>query len=137
MSLSVTQTVLSLAPILIPLLLGVHAWRRRGYVGAAILAVLMWTLALWAVAHALESGARGAETRDVLSGIEHVALLVASPLWLAFALRYTGRGQWLTTPSVAFVALLPMAAFVVAGILLDGSPGQGAVSPTLPRSGRI
>ncbi len=29
MSPSVTQAVLSLAPILIPLLLGVHAWRRE------------------------------------------------------------------------------------------------------------
>ena len=129
MSPSVTQAVLSLAPILIPLLLGVHAWRRRGQAGAAILVALMWTLALWAVAHALESGARGAETRDVLSGIEHVALLAASPLWLAFALRYTGRGQWLTTPRVAFVALLPMVAFVVTGILLGGAPGAGNSLP--------
>ena len=45
----------------------------------------------------------------------------SSPLWLAFALRYTGRGRWLTPVRVAFAALLPVAMFVATGVLLGGS----------------
>ena len=129
MSPSVTQTALSLLPALIPLLLGIHAWRQRGQAGAVALAALMWTLALWTVAHALESGTRGGVARDALYGVEHAALLLASPLWLAFALLYTGRGQWLTPARVVFVGLLPVVMLVVAGVLLGGTPASGSGLP--------
>lgn len=114
---SVEGCMMSYATILpliaAPAAVGLWVWRRRGNPGAATLAVLIWSLALWGVAHALGVGAQNSLSASILHLAGRASQLVAAFLWFLFALRYTGQDRRLTRTRVVLTSVLPLAILTV------------------------
>ncbi|MDQ4106001.1 MAG: hypothetical protein M3157_02350, partial [Actinomycetota bacterium] len=100
----VLYAVVSLAAALVPAAIGFYAWRRCGRPAIRTLAVLMWVLALWSVVYALELLSRAL----LLHQAEQAVLLAVAPLWLVFALQYTGRGGQVTRRRLALLFAVPL-----------------------------
>ncbi len=83
-------------------------WRRRHTPGATSFSLLMWAVAEWSLAYALELGSPDLPTKLYWDNISWLGAVCAPTLWLAFALQYTGRARWLTRKSVAILAVEPL-----------------------------
>lgn len=83
-------------------------WQRRATPGAAPLALLTLAVAFWSFTYALQVAGADLETQFFWARVKYLAVTSVSPLWLVFALRYTGRAYWLTRPVRALLALVPL-----------------------------
>ncbi len=108
-------------PITIPLLvaaaisalLTILASRRRYAPGAAPFATMMLGAAVWLLAYTCEL-LQVAELGKILCNkIQYLGIVSVPVAWLAFALEYTGRREWLTARRVALVALLPLVTLIL------------------------
>lgn len=75
--------------------LSYHAYRRRSVPGALLLALLLVAMAVWASAYAGELWTADLTEKVFWARLEYAAALAVPPLWVAFALDYTGRRRWL------------------------------------------
>lgn len=89
---------ISLAGALIPAALGAYSWSRRSRPGATTLAIVLFSLSVWAFAHSLGLLASGSAFLETLG---YSAFLLLAPLWLIFTIEHTGRGTWLTWGALA------------------------------------
>ncbi|WP_436927796.1 histidine kinase N-terminal 7TM domain-containing protein [Halosimplex amylolyticum] len=106
-------------------------WRLRPKSGATVLAAETTAMAGWAFGQALLVSA--ASTTGGLVGL-HVTLLSQSaigPLWMVFALQYTGRTDLLRRGTVALLALEPLA--FVAVLATTDAHGLVYADPTVAR----
>lgn len=103
-------------PYLIPLLIAavisatltLYAWRRREATPAATsFAVLMLAVAEWSLGYALELGSTDLAAITFWAKIEYFGIAVVGPAWLAFALQFSNRDQWLTRRGLALLAFIP------------------------------
>lgn len=84
------------------------AWQNRELDGAVALAVLMAAVTLWAAAKIGELVALGVDGTVFWSNVQYLAIPVVPAAWLAFALHYTGRDEWLTRSTVVALAVEPV-----------------------------
>ena len=103
-----TYALISLLASAIPAVVGSYAWRRRGKPGATVMALILWTLALWGILYAAELGARSGSLVSTLHELQSAVLILAPPLWLVFVLQYTGRTGWLTWGFLAMLWSVPV-----------------------------
>ena len=75
--------------------IAVVVWRRRAAPGARLLALLMWAIAEWALAAALESASVGQFAKILWAKTEYLGSTAVAPLFLVFSLTYSGRAGWL------------------------------------------
>lgn len=103
-------------PYLIPLLtaaiisatLMLYAWRRREATPAATsFAVLMLAVSEWSLGYALELSSTNLAAITFWAKVEYLGIATIGPAWLAFALQFSNRDQWLTRRSLALLALIP------------------------------
>lgn len=101
----ITALVLA-ASILVSL--GVYAWRHRTTASASSFSLLMFAIAGWSLAYALELLGQDLAAKMLWAKAEYPGIVATPVLWLAFALQYTGRGRWLSRRNVTLLSLLPM-----------------------------
>jgi PAS domain S-box-containing protein len=89
--------------------LAIIAWRRRPAEGTTAFAVLMAAVAEWSFAYALELASPDLPTQLWWDNVGWLGAVIAPAAWLAFALRYTGHGEWLRGGKAALLALEPLA----------------------------
>ena len=88
--------------------------RRTERPGAAVFATLLIALTWYAGCAALELLAPELEGKTAAAKLKLAGLGAVGPLWLAFALRYTQRDEWLTAPNVAMLAMPSLVGFGLA-----------------------
>ena len=98
---------------LLSAVLAVLAWRRRPTPGAATLAVLMATVAYWAILYAVEIASVDLEAMLFWARMQYLAILAVPVLWLVFVLQFSGHGQWVTPRFLLGLAALPALTFVL------------------------
>ncbi len=84
-------------------------WRKRPAEGAGAFALLMLATAIWSAFNTLELSATDLPTKIFWLKLEYLGILLQPAAWLAFALQYSGRGQWLTRRLVLLLAVEPTA----------------------------
>ncbi len=88
--------------------LAVFAWRRPYVSGAFPFGLLMLAVVEWSLTYALELGSVGLRSKLFWVKTEYPGMSSVPVLWLAFVLRYTGRGQWLTRRRWALLLAVPL-----------------------------
>jgi PAS domain S-box-containing protein len=106
--------------LLIPLLsAGVTAflawfgWRKRPAAGAFEFFLGMLAVTVWGLGNALELGATNLPTKLLWLKYEYIGILLLPASWLAFSLRFTGLGHWLTRRLILLLAFEPILIFLL------------------------
>ncbi|MFQ5409257.1 MAG: histidine kinase N-terminal 7TM domain-containing protein, partial [Anaerolineales bacterium] len=76
--------------------IAVYAFRRAGQPGALIFGLCTAAMGEWAAFYALELFAPDLPNKLWAAKMEYLGIAAVPPLWLAFAVQYTGRVRWLT-----------------------------------------
>jgi len=74
-----------------------YAWRRRSIPGAEYFALFMLGAVLWAFGTILRAVSTSPVLEILGSAVAVIGISIMPVAWLAFTLKYTGRGKWLTT----------------------------------------
>jgi PAS domain S-box-containing protein len=93
--------------------MGIYVARRAGSRAGVSLAVMLSSVAWWATAYAMELSTTGS-ARGLWGDLKYAGIVVLSPAWLVFVLRYTGRDSWVTRRRIAALGIEP----VLVGIVL-------------------
>jgi PAS domain S-box-containing protein len=94
--------------------IAVVVWRRRPAAGAAAFTWLMLASAEWSAMAAIEHAAVDPSTKILCAKLEYPGIISVAPLWLAFALAYTERRDWLTRARFAPLWLVPVVTVALA-----------------------
>lgn len=86
-----------------------YAWRLREEPGARWFAVLMSGVVVWSGSYGLALLVMAPDLRVLLEVPIELGKAIIAPAWLLFALRYTGRGEAITRPRLAALAVVPVA----------------------------
>ncbi|HLN27840.1 MAG TPA: histidine kinase N-terminal 7TM domain-containing protein [Gemmataceae bacterium] len=103
-------------PFIFPLLLSgllcgwmaYFGWRRRAVPGAAPLALLMATLACWALVNLVEKSLVRYEPRHALAAIDYLFVVTVPGTWLVFAARFARLDRWLTRRWISLLFIEPV-----------------------------
>ena len=101
-ALLLVATVLSIAIVVI-------VNRRRLMPGTVPFTLLMMAAAEWAAMAALEHAAVEPAAKVLFAELEYPGIVSVAPLWLMFALAYTGRDTRLTPGRIALLWIVPVA----------------------------
>jgi PAS domain S-box-containing protein len=104
----VTSVVVLALAVLTLVAVGVYAWRHRTTAGALSFSLLMFAIAGWCLAYALELLGRDLAGKMLWLKAEYPGIVATPVLWLVFALQYTGRGRLFSRRNVALLSLLPV-----------------------------
>jgi hypothetical protein len=88
--------------------LGTYAWRHRTVPGATPFAVLMLLAVVWSLANALEMAGTDLPTKLFWANVQYLCYVTLPVAWLALALQYTYRGEWLTRRNLALLTIEPL-----------------------------
>jgi PAS domain S-box-containing protein len=86
----------------------IFAWLRRPAPGAKALALLGVAIAWWSTTYALELAHADLESIKFWVRMEYFGIVIAPVAWLAFAVEYTGRNQWLTRSVKGLLTGVPL-----------------------------
>lgn len=75
--------------------LAVYAFRRAARPGALTFGLLMAAMSQWSACYALELLAPSLAGKLLAAKLQYLGIAAIPPLWLAFALHFTGRAGWL------------------------------------------
>jgi PAS domain S-box-containing protein len=89
-------------------MLALFAWRHHSAPGARSFAALMFAAAWWATAYALQLSRGDLQAKIVFCNVSFLGVVAVPTAWLAFAIEYTGRGQWLTRRKLLLLAIFPL-----------------------------
>lgn len=95
--------------------IGIYAWRHRTIPGAASFGLLMFAVADWSLAYALELNSVELSAKMLWIRVEYVGIALAPLFWLVFALQYTGQGRWLSRRNLTLVSLVPAITIILVG----------------------
>jgi len=88
--------------------LGIYAWqRRRTAVGAAPFAAMMFGAAVWALGDAASWASPDPAVQYFCRRVTFMGVVVVPVAWFVFAVKYTGRGRWLTRQRLPFFLIIP------------------------------
>jgi diguanylate cyclase (GGDEF)-like protein/PAS domain S-box-containing protein len=88
-------------------------WRHRRAPGVRFFFGLAATLVLWSFGAGIETASATFEEQYFWARFQYFGIVFLPPLWLLFALDYTGRRRWIAAPAALLFAL-PVATLVVA-----------------------
>jgi PAS domain S-box-containing protein len=92
----------------IAIALGWYARTRRNFACALPLMALMFAVAEWCLAYALRLGYVGLDGKLFWTRIQYFGIVTVPGAWLALALAYPGREQWLTRRTLALLSIEPV-----------------------------
>ena len=90
------------------------AWRQRPRPGATAFAVAMFAATWWVATSAVGLFTTDAELRLFWTKVEWAGATAFPVAWLAFALSYTGRDEWLTPTRLAGITAFPAVTLLLA-----------------------
>lgn len=96
-------------------------WRRRGTPGAGPMALLLLGASLWTLGYAVEMAAADVATKMPWANLQYLGITAVPPLWLLFALEYTGRSACLGQRCRVILGIIP--AITVGLAWLEGDIG--------------
>jgi len=88
---------------------GLFVWQRRPAVGAGTLALLMGAVATWSFLYAIEIASPTLAAKLFWAKWQYPAIVVIPVAWLAFALQFSGHGDWLSRPILVALLVEPVA----------------------------
>ncbi|MBI5935896.1 MAG: GAF domain-containing protein [Chloroflexi bacterium] len=88
-------------------------WRKRPAAGAFEFFLVMLAVTVWGLGNALELGATNLPTKLFWLKFEYIGKLLLPASWLAFSLRFTGLGHWLTRRLTLLLAFEPILIFLL------------------------
>ncbi len=89
-------------------LLGLQAQKYRANPSARLFAVLILAMGLWSLGYGFEIAAASLSHKIVWAKIQYAGIVTVAPLWLAFALTYTGHSALLTRRRRMLLSLIPL-----------------------------
>lgn len=92
---------------IITLVMAVVVWKRRSRPGATGLCCFMLAMAEWSLGNAMEMCSVGVEAKTVWSNIEYVGIATMPVAWLAAALGFSGKGEWLRRRNILRLLIIP------------------------------
>ncbi|HET7271425.1 MAG TPA: histidine kinase N-terminal 7TM domain-containing protein, partial [Rubrobacter sp.] len=98
----------------ISVVLAFYAWRRRDVLGAESLAFLMVAISVWTFGYALELAFPGIAGKIFWAKVQYLGIITLPVAWLAFALQYTNRTEWLTRSRLALLSGIPLVTLLLA-----------------------
>ena len=98
------------------LTLALYAWRERTEPGSTAFALLMVGSTVWSLSYAVALTVFDPGVRVLFEIPIEVGKALVAPAWLAFALGYTGRGEYLTRRTVAGLVAFPTATLLVVSL---------------------
>jgi PAS domain S-box-containing protein len=90
------------------LVIAVVIWRRGSAPAARPCSLLLVAAAAWAGMAAFEHAAVDPAAKVAFAKLEYPGIVSVAPLWLTFALAYTGRRRWLTPARAAALWVVPV-----------------------------
>ncbi len=90
------------------------SWRRRAIPCGASLALLMFAIAEWTLAGAVELAAVGIPAKIFWSVVAYLGTTTSPIAFLIFALEYTHQSKWLTRRKIAAYLIVPLIIIVLA-----------------------
>jgi len=111
------QNTLYLVPwflsAILTFLMGVFVLRRRGHFAARPFIAMCFFAALWALGYIFELGGTSLALKLTAVKLEYIGILGVPLAWTAFALAYTGNGQWLTRRNIILASVFPAITLLV------------------------
>lgn len=101
-------TIITIITALIMLLVANYIWSRRSGAGIKTFMVLMFAVALWSILSGLEVAVQDLSSKIMLSSLAYIGIIIVSPAWLIFVLKYTGRYRWVTRRTYILLAIQPV-----------------------------
>jgi signal transduction histidine kinase len=98
------------------LALALYAWFERAEPGSTAFALLMVGAAVWSLSYAVALTVFDPTIRVWMEVPIEVGKALIAPAWLAFALGYTGRVEYLTRRTVVALAAFPAATLAVVAL---------------------
>jgi signal transduction histidine kinase len=96
--------------------LALYAWRERAEPGSTAFAFLMFGATVWSLSYAGALVVFDPVLRVLLEVPIEMGKALIAPAWLAFALGYTGRAEYLTRRSVTALLAFPAATLLVVAL---------------------
>lgn len=111
------SSFIAFAVALISFALAVTAWNRRPTAGAVSLALVLLGASIWSLAYGVQQILVDFNLKLLAGDITYIGILTVPTAWFSFGLQYTGKGGWLSTRKVAWLAIMPALTF--ASLLTD------------------
>ena len=89
------------------------AWQRHGVRGALPFGFLSLAIFEWSVGYGLELTFADLPAQVFWAKIEYFGIVAVPLAWLAFALIYTGREQWLTLQKFFLLSIVPLITLIL------------------------
>ena len=99
---------------LLAALLAFYMWERRSTSGARPAAVLLLALFVWSTGYSLEFMGADLPTKIFWAKIQYFGIVTLPVGLLLFALMFSGKSTWITTPRLAVLMVIPVATLVLA-----------------------
>ncbi|HTP10234.1 MAG TPA: histidine kinase N-terminal 7TM domain-containing protein [Anaerolineae bacterium] len=102
-------------PPLLLLALVPYTWRHRTTPGARSFLMLVVAVAAWGICYAMQLATiPDLAIKSFWSAAKYVGVAITPVVWFAFALEYTGHGEWLTRRRFAALFIIPAITSVMA-----------------------
>jgi PAS domain S-box-containing protein len=103
-------------PFLIPTILAagvagalaLFAWARRHSPGVSQFQVLMAAVVVWCLGYAMELAGVELSAKHFGALIKYLGVVLVSPAFFAFALKYSGKSEWLNLRTLSLLAVEPI-----------------------------
>jgi len=95
-------------------LMGVYATRRREHFASTPFIAMCFFATLWALGYIFELGSSSLAVKFLAVKIEYIGIIGVPLSWTAFALAFSGHGQWLTKRNVALALIFPILTLLAA-----------------------
>lgn len=96
-----------LASTAISLAIALYAWLYRKKSDATALASLMFTIAIWSAAYALELSSDELQLMLFFTNIEYIGITLLPVAWMALALEFSGHESWLSSKRLCLLVIMP------------------------------
>ncbi|MBI5117258.1 PAS domain S-box protein [Candidatus Poribacteria bacterium] len=95
-------------------ILAIYIWQRRRSSGGGAIALLMLALTTWSLAYAAQLSCATLSAQVFWGKAQYFGIVLTPVTWFVFAVRYTGRGNWLTRRFLALLAVEPLTTLALA-----------------------
>ncbi|MBW1712730.1 MAG: PAS domain-containing protein, partial [Deltaproteobacteria bacterium] len=92
----------------------IFLWPRRSAPGAKCLLSSALALVVWSVANALQLASPDLPSKIFWSKAQYLGIVTLPPAFLAFALQYSGRRDWLAAPNLGLLSVVSLTTLVLA-----------------------
>ncbi len=97
-----------LAVTAVSVTLALHAWRLRDTPGAKELALLLAAVSVWSFGYGLEFPFTDLGVKVFWASVQYLGVVTVPVAWAVFALRYTGRGGWISRRNLLLLSVVPV-----------------------------